>query len=44
MAVNFIYTSCPDVCPLETAILREVQETLGDRAGNEGATIFAGTP
>ena len=35
VAVNFIYTSCPDVCPLETARLREVQEILGDRVGRD---------
>jgi cytochrome oxidase Cu insertion factor (SCO1/SenC/PrrC family) len=31
--INFIYTSCPDVCPLETARLREGQKILGDRVG-----------
>ena len=35
VAINFIYTSCPDVCPLETATLREVQEILGDRVGRD---------
>jgi protein SCO1/2 len=35
VAINFIYTSCPDVCPLETALLREVQEILGDRVGRD---------
>lgn len=35
VAINFIYTSCPDVCPLETARLREVQEILGDRVGKD---------
>ena len=35
VAINFIYTSCPDVCPLETAMLREVQEILGDRVGRD---------
>lgn len=33
--VNFIFTSCPDVCPLETARLREVQKLLGDRVGKD---------
>jgi len=35
VAINFIYTSCPDVCPLETAMLREVQEILGDQVGRD---------
>jgi len=35
VTINFIYTSCPDVCPLETAMLREVQEILGDRVGRD---------
>lgn len=33
--INFIFTSCPDVCPLETARLREVQKLLGDRVGKD---------
>jgi cytochrome oxidase Cu insertion factor (SCO1/SenC/PrrC family) len=35
VVINFIFTSCPDVCPLETARLREVQKILGDRVGQE---------
>lgn len=35
VVVNFIYTNCPDVCPLETAQLREVQKILGDRVGRD---------
>ena len=35
VAINFIYTSCPDVCPLETAQLTRVQEILGDRIGKD---------
>jgi protein SCO1/2 len=35
VVINFLYTSCPDVCPLETARLREVQELLGDRVGRD---------
>jgi protein SCO1/2 len=35
VAINFIYTSCPDVCALETARLREVQKILGDRVGRD---------
>ncbi len=33
--INFIYTSCPDSCPLETARLAQVTEILGDRVGND---------
>ncbi len=35
VAVNFIYTRCPDTCPLETAQLVKVQEILGDRLGKD---------
>jgi len=33
--INFIYTSCTDSCPLETARLAQVQKLLGDRMGRE---------
>lgn len=33
--INFIYTSCPDTCPLETARLAEVAAVLGDRVGDD---------
>ncbi|HEX6829309.1 MAG TPA: SCO family protein [Burkholderiales bacterium] len=33
--INFIYLSCHDACPLETAKLRQVQEALGDRVGRD---------
>ncbi len=35
VAVNFIFTSCTDSCPLETARLREVKRILGDRVGRD---------
>ncbi len=35
VAINFIYTSCPDSCPLETAQLTKVQNILGDRLGKD---------
>ena len=35
VAVNFIYTTCPDACPLETARMTEVQQILGDRVGKD---------
>ena len=33
--INFIYASCHDACPLETAKLRQVQEALGGRVGQD---------
>jgi protein SCO1 len=33
--INFIFTSCPNVCPLQTAKLRQVEEALGDRVGRD---------
>ncbi|WP_271407945.1 SCO family protein [Pseudomonas sp. Q1-7] len=33
--LNFIFTSCGDTCPLETARLRQVQKILGDRVGRD---------
>lgn len=35
VAINFIYTTCPDSCPMETARLLEVKEILGDRVGKD---------
>ncbi len=35
VVINFIYTTCPDTCPLETAQLTKVQEILGDRLGKD---------
>lgn len=35
VVINFIYTTCPDSCPLETARLLEVQRILGDRVGKD---------
>lgn len=34
VVLNFMYTTCADVCPLETAKLCEVQEILGPRVGS----------
>lgn len=33
VSLNFIYTNCGDVCPLDTAQLRQVHALLGDRVG-----------
>ncbi|MFP8880451.1 MAG: SCO family protein [Myxococcota bacterium] len=35
VVINFIFTSCNDVCPAETARLRQVQKELGDRVGHD---------
>jgi protein SCO1/2 len=35
VVINFIFTSCTDSCPLETARLRQVQQQLGDRVGRD---------
>jgi copper(I)-binding protein/cytochrome oxidase Cu insertion factor (SCO1/SenC/PrrC family) len=35
VAINFIYTTCADTCPLETAQLVKVQQILGDRMGRD---------
>ena len=33
--INFIFATCEDACPLETAKLRQVQEQLGDLVGRD---------
>ncbi len=33
--INFIYTTCVDTCPMETAQLTQVQKILGDRLGKD---------
>lgn len=33
--INFIYTSCPDACPLETSKLRQLYQLLEDRMGKD---------
>jgi protein SCO1/2 len=35
VTINFMFTSCGDSCPLETAKLREVQKMLGEHAGRD---------
>ena len=35
VAINFIFTDCPDTCPAETAKLLRVREALGDRVGDD---------
>jgi protein SCO1/2 len=35
VAINFIYTHCGNVCPVETASLRQVYKLLSDRMGKD---------
>jgi protein SCO1 len=35
VAINVMYTSCKDECPLETARLAQVQQLLGERMGKD---------
>lgn len=35
VALNFIFTKCTDVCPVDTAQLRQVAELLGDKLGRD---------
>jgi cytochrome oxidase Cu insertion factor (SCO1/SenC/PrrC family)/cytochrome c2 len=33
--ISFIYTNCPDICPLTTARIAQVEEKLGDIVGRD---------
>ena len=33
--VNFVFTSCTDYCPMETARVRRIQDLIGDRLGKD---------
>jgi protein SCO1/2 len=35
VSINFVFTTCTDICPLDTAQLRQVQQILGDRVGRD---------
>lgn len=35
VVINFVYTSCKDSCPAETARLKHVYKELGDRVGRD---------
>src|SRR5918999_5633656 len=39
VAVTFIYTSCPDTCPLLTMKMAQVQDDLGPRFGTKVAFV-----
>jgi protein SCO1/2 len=35
VVINFIYTSCPDICPLSTARMAQLEEKLGKEMGRD---------
>ncbi len=35
VAINFMFTSCENVCPAETARLKQVHDLLGERVGDD---------
>jgi protein SCO1/2 len=39
VALTFIYTGCPDICPLLTQKMVDVQDALGDKFGTKIAFI-----
>jgi protein SCO1 len=48
VVINFVYTTCTDICPLDTAKLRDVQQRLGERLGRDifmySVSVNADTP
>ncbi len=39
VALNFIFTTCPSICPIQSAIFARLQDELGDRLGREVTLI-----
>lgn len=39
VAINFVYTTCTTVCPMQTAIFSTLQERLRDRLGRDVALV-----
>lgn len=39
VVINFIYTTCTTVCPVQSALFADLQQRLGDRAGTEVSMI-----
>ena len=37
--INFIYTTCTTVCPVQSALFADLQQRLGDRVGREVSMI-----
>src|SRR5262249_25566341 len=33
--ISFVYTNCPDICPLATARIAQVEDKLGDMVGRD---------
>lgn len=44
VAVTFIYTNCPDVCPLISAHMHQAYQMLGDQAGKVGMVAVTVDP
>lgn len=44
MALTFLYTNCPDVCPLIAANLHETYKQLGDQAKQVGIVAVTVDP
>jgi protein SCO1/2 len=44
IALTFLYTNCPDVCPLIAANLHEAYKRLGDQAGQVGIVAVTVDP
>ena len=39
VVIDFIYTSCATLCPMQSAILADLQDKVGDRLGRDVALI-----
>ena len=39
VVVNFIYTTCTTVCPVQSALIADLQRRLGERSGKDVALI-----
>jgi protein SCO1/2 len=39
LLINFIYTTCTTVCPVQSALFAELQQRLGERVGTEVSMI-----
>lgn len=39
VAINFVYTTCTTVCPVQSALFADLQQRLGERAGRDVSLI-----
>lgn len=39
VVINFVYTTCTTVCPVQSALFADLQQRLGERAGKDVALI-----